>query len=488
MPYYTATQSTIYIGETWADEIFGVRYRTNCNTTPYYGYASSKFDAVVRGKFLAEGEILVYYNKLRYFWTLLVESINAGNKITPQELSSPEQDQEAAADELAAELANWKSASKEEAEKAFSEIKIDPSSFNASSSKKKLTANAEQLWSLNAPFAGPTQGQKWGMFPKTNNFIYSGAGQIVRSVESSPSTAVDSNTSSTPSTSSTETTVTCDLAALERAYVTLDDRLERLYAQYLSSLDVPEELAEQIDITDVVGTEAGGPTWGKRILRWESESSAAIWNYFTITRAERSEAGRARDECRDNTPGGNTGNAGCIIGSNNNIPDSPPDSELTEVSDGSVPVNGGSDTIPVVAPTADPHAAAMSAIEAYLSKYPDGIATLSKKLLSKAIMEMSPNRSPILAASETLASMNDFLGVEIFKLSDIEIAGPFDIMVLTGVDGNSNLNSFRDEKTGTTPALICKLKDCFLTGKAQDIMQNDQLLFTAYTFFAREEL
>ena len=69
--YYTAVQSKIYVNTTVADEIFGVTYQASCGTTPYYGYASKYFDAVVRSKCEIQGQILVYYNKLKYFWTLI---------------------------------------------------------------------------------------------------------------------------------------------------------------------------------------------------------------------------------------------------------------------------------------------------------------------------------------------------------------------------------------------------------------------------------
>lgn len=73
--YYTGSQTQVYIGRAIAEEVFGIRYRSNSGTTPYYGYASKHFDAVIRGKYIIEGEILVYYNKVKYFWTLLMGSM-----------------------------------------------------------------------------------------------------------------------------------------------------------------------------------------------------------------------------------------------------------------------------------------------------------------------------------------------------------------------------------------------------------------------------
>lgn len=73
--YFTAAQSTIYINSILADEIFAVSYNETSNTVPVYGYASRKFDAVVRGKSIVEGTIFVYHNKNKYFWVLLSEAI-----------------------------------------------------------------------------------------------------------------------------------------------------------------------------------------------------------------------------------------------------------------------------------------------------------------------------------------------------------------------------------------------------------------------------
>jgi|GEM_PF-6150268 hypothetical protein len=73
--YFTAAQSTIYINSILADEIFAVSYNETSNTVPVYGYASRKFDAVVRGKSIVEGTIFVYHNKAKYFWVLLSEAI-----------------------------------------------------------------------------------------------------------------------------------------------------------------------------------------------------------------------------------------------------------------------------------------------------------------------------------------------------------------------------------------------------------------------------
>ena len=73
--YFTAAQSTIYINSVLADEIFAISYNETSNTIPVYGYASRKFDAVVRGKSIIEGTIFVYHNKAKYFWVLLSEAI-----------------------------------------------------------------------------------------------------------------------------------------------------------------------------------------------------------------------------------------------------------------------------------------------------------------------------------------------------------------------------------------------------------------------------
>lgn len=82
--YYTGAQTIIYIGDVKAtDCVFGVGYRVNIGTTPYYGYASRHFDAVLRGKCLVEGELLIYYNKKKYLWALLSRALGLLNPPPP---------------------------------------------------------------------------------------------------------------------------------------------------------------------------------------------------------------------------------------------------------------------------------------------------------------------------------------------------------------------------------------------------------------------
>lgn len=81
--YFTSVQSKIYINTTVADEIFGVTYQVSCGTTPYYGFASKYFDAVVRGKCEIQGQVLVYYNKLKYFWTLIKQETSGAASTPP---------------------------------------------------------------------------------------------------------------------------------------------------------------------------------------------------------------------------------------------------------------------------------------------------------------------------------------------------------------------------------------------------------------------
>lgn len=69
--YFTAVQSQIYINQALADELFGVMYTASNGATPFFGYASKYFDAVAMGKTVIEGQLMVYYNKVKYLWVLL---------------------------------------------------------------------------------------------------------------------------------------------------------------------------------------------------------------------------------------------------------------------------------------------------------------------------------------------------------------------------------------------------------------------------------
>jgi hypothetical protein len=53
--YYTGTQASIWIGDVWVDEVFGISFSASQSILPIFGYASTFFDAVAKGKVLVQG-------------------------------------------------------------------------------------------------------------------------------------------------------------------------------------------------------------------------------------------------------------------------------------------------------------------------------------------------------------------------------------------------------------------------------------------------
>lgn len=69
--YFTGTQATIWLGDTWVDECVGIHFQANQSIIPIFGYASSKFDAVARGKVLVQGQFEINFVDEGYLYAVL---------------------------------------------------------------------------------------------------------------------------------------------------------------------------------------------------------------------------------------------------------------------------------------------------------------------------------------------------------------------------------------------------------------------------------
>lgn len=72
--YFTGSQASIYIGDVWIDEVFGVQFLATQNVLPLYSYASSKFDAIARGKVLIQGYFEINFIDEGYLQACLLEA------------------------------------------------------------------------------------------------------------------------------------------------------------------------------------------------------------------------------------------------------------------------------------------------------------------------------------------------------------------------------------------------------------------------------
>ena len=69
--YFTGTQASIYIGDIWVDEVFGISFSSSQSILPIFGYASTFFDAVAKGKVLVQGYFDVNFVDEGYLYAIL---------------------------------------------------------------------------------------------------------------------------------------------------------------------------------------------------------------------------------------------------------------------------------------------------------------------------------------------------------------------------------------------------------------------------------
>lgn len=73
--YFTGAQASLFVGDVWIDEVYGVQFAASQNVVPVYGYASTLFDAVARGKALTQGYFEINFVEEGYLYAALY---NAG--------------------------------------------------------------------------------------------------------------------------------------------------------------------------------------------------------------------------------------------------------------------------------------------------------------------------------------------------------------------------------------------------------------------------
>ena len=80
--YFTGSQASIWIGDVWVDEVFGIQFSASQSLLPIFGYASSFFDAVARGKVLVQGFFEINFVDEGYLYSILNDraTILAGDK------------------------------------------------------------------------------------------------------------------------------------------------------------------------------------------------------------------------------------------------------------------------------------------------------------------------------------------------------------------------------------------------------------------------
>jgi len=71
--YFSGANTTVYIGNSALIECAGISFSYQNSRQPVYGYASDKFDVMLPGRIIIQGNLLVNYVDKQYLLNLLNE-------------------------------------------------------------------------------------------------------------------------------------------------------------------------------------------------------------------------------------------------------------------------------------------------------------------------------------------------------------------------------------------------------------------------------
>lgn len=69
--YFSGAQVSVFIGDTWIDDIVSISYQTTHQRQPVYGYGSQHFDLMPKGTILVAGEFSINFREPNYLWMVL---------------------------------------------------------------------------------------------------------------------------------------------------------------------------------------------------------------------------------------------------------------------------------------------------------------------------------------------------------------------------------------------------------------------------------
>lgn len=69
--YFSGAQASIFIGDTWVDDIVTMDMAIATNRAPIYGYGSQFFDFVPKGSVLITGQFTINFREPNYLWLIL---------------------------------------------------------------------------------------------------------------------------------------------------------------------------------------------------------------------------------------------------------------------------------------------------------------------------------------------------------------------------------------------------------------------------------
>lgn len=86
LQYFTGVQASIWIGEAWVTECFGISFQATQNIIPIFGYASTTFDAVAKGRVLVQGSFEINFIDEGYLYYVM-HKMNAERMADPSEFN-----------------------------------------------------------------------------------------------------------------------------------------------------------------------------------------------------------------------------------------------------------------------------------------------------------------------------------------------------------------------------------------------------------------
>jgi hypothetical protein len=69
--FFSGTQASLFIGDTWVDDIVSISYQHHHNRQPVFGYGSQHWDFVPKGIIMIQGEFTINFREPNYLFMIL---------------------------------------------------------------------------------------------------------------------------------------------------------------------------------------------------------------------------------------------------------------------------------------------------------------------------------------------------------------------------------------------------------------------------------
>jgi hypothetical protein len=82
--YFSGAQASLFIGDTWVDDVASISWNIQQNKQPIYGYGSQHWDFIAEGIVSVSGEFAINFREPNYLWMILER--NKRFSLSPSEL------------------------------------------------------------------------------------------------------------------------------------------------------------------------------------------------------------------------------------------------------------------------------------------------------------------------------------------------------------------------------------------------------------------